>query len=315
MGDVLLATPIGGAFKEVFPDVLIDVLAEPIPAQTLRHNPDIERVIKSPKRGSGPAEYIPLIRELRVRRYRAAIDALSTPGSALLTRLTGSPIRIGYDLPRRRRLYTHPIAAAKEAVYAPMAKRRLLSAFGLEAESTANASSILPKVYPGRPEEAEAKKVIERAGGDGRLILGLAPFCRREWKQWKIPYWRETLERLNDLNAVWLLFAAGAERPALEELESAKNMSIQWVGAEDLLVAAAAMRMTKALIGGDNGLLHVAVAAGVPTFTVFAGRDDPKRWVPPSSPDHIYIDFRERRDDPKTPNECESAVRRLLGQD
>ena len=41
MGDTLLATPLIRDIKLKFPDVKLDVLAEPVPAQVLRNNPHI----------------------------------------------------------------------------------------------------------------------------------------------------------------------------------------------------------------------------------------------------------------------------------
>ena len=313
MGDTLLATPIIHAFKQHFPEVEIHALAERIPAQVLRNNPDIRREIVAPTRGAPVKTYQPLISDLRAEKYAVSIDALSTPGSALLCRLTGAKHRIGYNLPRRKLFYTHPVNPITDAVYSPIAKRVLLQALGITRFDTNDPASSLPRLYLNEDDFSEANQLIGTAIRRDRLVLGLAPFCKREWKQWSVSYWHDLLLRLEaEYHPVWLLFASKHERPALCELENDPKLNVHWVGAEDLLVAGAVMQKTRALISGDNGLLHVAVGVGVPTVTVFAGRDDPVRWVPPNQPNHQFVDIRGRREEGGTVGEVAERVRDLI---
>jgi len=297
MGDTLLATPVIRAFKRTYPSVYVDALAERIPAQILRNNPDISEVIVAPSRGANLRDYHPLIHLLREKRYALAIDALSTPGSALLCWLTGARRRIGYDLPYRPIFYTDPVPPPTGVVYSAIAKRILLDPLAIDF-SGEQVREALPAVYPG---EAELELARALPGGEldpDRVVLGLAPFCKREWKQWDLKYWVEALKLLDVIaRPQWLLFAGQGEREQLAELEHS-GLDVRWIGADDLLHAAAVMRRGAALIGGDNGLLHVAVGASVPTLTIFAGRDDPARWVPPGRPDHLFIDLRGVREDP-----------------
>ena len=92
-------------------------------------------------------------------------------------------------------------------------------------------------------------------------------------------------------NCRWLLFASGSERESLREIEMSTDFQILWVGAEHILDAATVMGSCRMVIGGDNGLMHVAVASGVPTLTIFQPYPgvDPAAGTPPGYARHRYL--------------------------
>lgn len=291
MGDVLLATPLVRAVRKALPATQIDVLAEAVPAQVLRNNPDISNVIVSPNRGAGIGDYLPLIKKLRATHYDLVIDGISTPGSALLTRLTGARFRIGYRLPRRTWAYTDPVIPNTEPSYAPLMKAPLLKPIWLSLDQSDQAS-FLPRLYPTAEDSATGLQ-LQPQFDDSRTPIGLAPYCRRASRMWAVENWVELVKGLSrKYHPRWLLFAAPSERPLLAPLETLEGVDLSWVGASDLLVAAGVMQRTRCLLGGENGLLHLAVAADVPTYTLFAGKDEPLRWVPPGIDQHSAVDLR-----------------------
>jgi len=292
MGDVLLATPAIRAFRKAHPTILIDVLVEHIPAQPLRNNPDISRIIISPNRGSSLREYLPIIQQLQRYKYQSAIDFQSTPGSALLAILTGAPERVGFNRRMRSWAYTKAVDPVAELAYAPLPKFRLLEHFGVPLPSSL--TEILPRLYPTDSANDSATIFLEKYNlNENHLLLGLAPFCRRDWRMWPVAKWCELLTSFAKYNnATWLLFAAPNEREALVEIEKCAGVNVIWVGMSDLLDAAALMQKCRAVVSGENGLLHLAVAAEVPTFSIFCGRDAPKQWVPAGIKNHTALDLR-----------------------
>lgn len=291
MGDVLLATPAIRAFKKAYPTILIDVLVERIPSQPLHNNPDISRIIISPNRGSRIREYLPVILRLQRYKYQTVIDFQSTPGSALLARLTRAPVRVGFNRRMRSWAYTNAIEPGKTLAYAPLSKFKLLETFDVPPPSL---SEVLPRLYPTDDAKATAIEFLQKNSiNEDHLLIGFAPYCRRDWRMWPIVKWRELLTSFSKRNnPTWLLFAAPNERESLMELENCAGVSIIWVGMDDLLEAAALMQKCRAVVSGENGLLHLAVAAEVPTFSIFCGRDAPKQWVPSKTKNHTALDLR-----------------------
>jgi ADP-heptose:LPS heptosyltransferase len=292
MGDVLLATPLIRYFNEIYPDIEIDVLAERVPAQPLLNNPHITNIQIAPDRGSPIHHYLPVVRSLRKRRYSILFDVHGTPGSALLSRLTGAPVRVGFERRGRGWSYTHTALPVTGTVYAPAVKFALLAPVGIKAPIL-QPPTLLPRIYLTEEAEIRAEEWLEELGiVEGDRVIGLAPFCRKPERMMKAERWVDLLKELPTADTLKiLLFATEGERESLEPIERHSDRNVIWAGAGDLHLAAGMMKRCVVLVGGENGLLHLAVAAGVPTYSVFVGRDDPVRWVPDSER-HRYADLR-----------------------
>jgi len=288
MGDTLLLTPLIRSLKQSYPEVYIDVLAEPLPAQVLENNPYIRKVHSAPRRGSSFRKYIPLLRVLRRQRYTLAIDFLSTPGSALLTKLSGAEKRIGYRLRGRTWTYTHPAERRTQPVYNPLTKFDLVKVLNVEPDS------LELDVFIDAEEERFAENTwCEFGFDDSTAVCALAPWSKRAWRRWDINAWLEIMRRISVDNEVrWLLFAAEGERAEMHELKNAQDINIRWAGTKHLLQAAALMKRCRAMLCADNGLKHIAVAVGLPALTIYTG-SDPQVWNPLDDLRYPFFDLRD----------------------
>lgn len=110
-GDMLLITPLIHALKQLYPASSVDVLLYEETRDMLSANPDIHQIYaidrRWKKQGIGHQlrmEY-QLIRTLRQQHYDMVLNLADQWPSAIITRLTGAAIRIGFDFPKRR----HPV--------------------------------------------------------------------------------------------------------------------------------------------------------------------------------------------------------------
>ncbi|MBI4364568.1 MAG: glycosyltransferase family 9 protein, partial [Candidatus Latescibacteria bacterium] len=103
-GDLLLTTPALRALKRGLPGAAVEVLTARGMSEILRGNPDIDRVLEFDRRSfaAQAALYAKLLRG----GYDLVLDMVSNPRSAVMTALTRSRIRVGYDLDGRRYAYT-----------------------------------------------------------------------------------------------------------------------------------------------------------------------------------------------------------------
>lgn len=287
MGDSILTTPAVRDFKQTFPDVNIDFLAEPIPAQALKNNPHLRRIVIAPVTGSNPLKYFQLVQELRRAGYKVVFDFLSTPGSAVLAFLAGAKIRCGYDLRSRSWAYNRPVKRRVETVYNPITKYDLFNGFDVIH------GSYIPELHPDGEDVTWAGERLSTLGIDENdVIIALAPWSKRRWRRLSLSFWNKLVKVLNSNGRFqYLLFASESERLDLEPLLNNTETRIKWAGTDSILGAAALMGKCNLFLGSDNGLLHVAAAMGSLTMTLISSYDgvDPDAWQPPGVDKHPFM--------------------------
>jgi len=95
LGDVLLATPVLNALRRHYPDAKITMLVNEGTETMLSGNSDVDDVLVIDRRGFWSQGQLWLT--LRRRGFDCVIDLTDGDRSALLTRLTGARVRIGYN--------------------------------------------------------------------------------------------------------------------------------------------------------------------------------------------------------------------------
>lgn len=287
MGDTLLTTPLIRDFKLRYPAVNIDILVEPLPAQVLTNNPNISEIKVSPQRGSSWSTYIPLLKDLRRKEYKLVVDLISTPGSALIARLSGARFRIGYRLRWRSWAYTLSVQRRRESLYSPLTKYDLTT--GLDVRC----SSPIPQLFPGDDNLQRADDFLKKYNLDNKdRIIGIAPWSKRVQRRWDTEAWLKLMKTVDtEQKYRWLLFTSASERESVYDIEKSTGFNVIWVGAEHILDAASIMSSCKLVVGSDNGLMHIAVALSIPTLTIFQPHPgvDPGAWTPPGYKHHDYL--------------------------
>ena len=106
-GDLLMTSPVWKNIRAFLPNSRIDLLTDLNLAETASIYKELSNVI--PLDTSSIAHQMRLIRDLRKNRYDCVIDLFSNPRSSILTLLSGSSIRIGFDVRIRRFAYNRLI--------------------------------------------------------------------------------------------------------------------------------------------------------------------------------------------------------------
>ncbi|MEW6323748.1 MAG: glycosyltransferase family 9 protein, partial [Nitrospirota bacterium] len=130
----LQAAPLLAALRRGFPAVRLEVLVPDHAASALAGNPNQDGIL------TASGSLMEKVRAVRSRRYELVIDLTNSPVSALLTRMAGAGIRIGYRAAstiskwlKRALCYTHTIMAKREQ-RGPVRHYLLVSeALGLDA--------------------------------------------------------------------------------------------------------------------------------------------------------------------------------------
>jgi predicted lipopolysaccharide heptosyltransferase III len=274
IGDVVFTTPVIRALRRRFPDVHLAYVVEPSAAPVLHGNPHLSEVIVAPRR-RGAARWLDdlaLARRLRRARFDIAIDLHGGPRAAWLTRASGAPMRIGYDMPWRSGLYTHRVQRSPDLFPRHSVRNQwdLLTPLGIGdctpdadpvemTEDSAAADRVRRRLQDAGIDERHRIAVIHvSAGNEFRrwpeasfcsMIVGLAerdPGCRVIVASG--PSDAEAARRVTE-----------AARARLSRPESLPPL-LDW----DLDELRALITRAAVYIGGDSGPLHVASTTETP---------------------------------------------------
>jgi heptosyltransferase-2 len=303
LGDMLLATPALRALRLAHPGAEIAVLATPSSAVVLDGNDAADRVIRFDKfafdRLANAPRALPgalaLARQLRGERFDSLIllhhltTRWGTAKYAALTLASGARMRIGLDNGRGHFL-THRVrddgfGAVHEADY------------WLRVVGLLDAHSPRPRLelFPAAADRAGAARRWAELGL-GADVVAIHPGCGAfsPARRWDPARFAEVADLARERLGLEPLILAG---PADGEPELAGQVAAASRGGARVVVLRGRPQETAALlagcrlfVGNDSGVMHLAVAAGIPVVAVFGPSND-RAWgpYPPDAPRHAVV--------------------------
>ncbi len=302
LGDIAMATVVLDVLRRGDPDLTLAFLCEDTYAPVLSAHPLLTRVhpLRTRRRGGDARARhampgrsatmgggtLATIAALRRGHYDAAIDLFFNPRSAWLLALAGVPARVGGATGSRRRLYTHAAPAPASALagvvagglgdhlarLAPLQQRES----GLDALAWIRAHvaprTLHPRVAIPPPTPAVIGALARLGAAPGAFTL-LAPAATWPTKAWPAAHWHALARRLQATGAGPLVVLAPPGDA--DTYAGLPGLLPPLPLAEALEVVGAAAR----LVSVDGGIMHAAVAMGVPTLALF-GPTDPRIWFP-----------------------------------
>lgn len=299
IGDVVFATPLLGALRRAFPKSRIDWAVGSAALDALRGHPHISALIDTGEQANPAARPLPMLRLVAALR-RGRYDLIVVPDRSRLlgiaALLAGIPARAGLDSGGRGFAYT--IRAPVEAnairheaeIYLDVAR-----AMGL---ATGGEWAYAP---PGPDALAEADTLLRCMGLAGsRLVLvhpggGVNAGMRMVEKRWPAANFAALAERIAAaLGPETRIAVLGrpSDRPAIDALLSAlKTPPLDLSNGPSLAVTAALASRAALYVGNDNGVAHLAAAAGARALLIF-GPSDPRRYGPFAPPERARFAWR-----------------------
>jgi len=280
LGDVLASLEVLRAIKAHRPERRIAFVVNAPYAPLVEPEPYIDRVLVPPK-GGAPA-WFHFLREVRALHASAAIDLHGSARSALITRISGAPLRVGFDVRGRSRAYNvvEPrgefTADGRRIPHNPITwGARLARHAGCETTHT-----LPPAIKAGEDtHDSVRKRLIEAGVGLAALescnVVALNPGRAVVTKYWSPQRFITLARQLRDEGRVVMIFWGPGEEAQADFI--ARESGALRAPAFSLVEMCAALRFCAALVTIDSGLKHLAVCARTPTVTVF-GSTDPREW-------------------------------------
>lgn len=271
-GDVVVSTALLDELHRAFPGMICDWLVGSPAASLLEHHPLIrERLLFDSAR----------IRETGALLHRARYDwVLDVQGSwrtAVLTRLSAAPVRIGWRGWNRGWAYTHsaPRGNTAPVAYVVRDRERLLAAAGVGVSGTA-----VPRLHLTNEERAGGAALVRSLTGDRRAV-GLVLSTSSPAKDWAPEKFAELATRLAADGVATIVFptpGGGAQEDAFVAAAAGSGIMGPLVPLRQLMAFIAACDV---FVSGDTGPAHIATALGVPRITVY-GPSPAEGWTPDS---------------------------------
>jgi len=303
IGDVLFTTPVARAIRDAYPAGFLGYWCNQRVAPMLQYNPDIDTAFGvsrgdlkktwSESKIKGITDFYGLLRQLKTGHYDAAIDFSLDCRYSLLAQLAGIKRRIGFDYKKRGRFLTDKLAldgySGKHVVdyYLELLKF-------LEVEPRSRQLYL----YTGQQEQSQSKKFLEYHGiHEQEAVIGIAPGAGASWgedaarKHWPAARFAQIADRIIDeLKVKVVLLGDASERTIADVIiYSMKQKPIDMVGKTSLAQLAALIQRLRILLTNDGGPLHMAVALGVRTVSIFGPVDEKVYGPYPPSEKHTVL--------------------------
>jgi lipopolysaccharide heptosyltransferase I len=286
MGDIIHALPVAAALRAAYPSAYISWLADERWRGLLEQVQGLDAVLFVP-RGSW-AGIRSAVARVRAERFDCVVDVQGLYKSAILARLSGAPIRVGFD-----RRFTREGGAAlfyNVRVSPPHGHRiekNLALAARLGAVCAPRGASAA-QLFPLRvPAEAEAALRQELQSKNVQHYFVLTPGGGWRSKCWPAQRFGELHRRLAARTGWRGLISYGpGELPLAQAVRQAAGSPAPLLMDLDLPQLMAALRGAQLFVGGDTGPLHLAVALGTPVVGLY-GPTDPVQTGPYSGEDVV----------------------------
>jgi len=275
LGDVILTTPALSALKKKYPGARLDFLVEAPGAEAVAGHPAIDEILVYDAKGALASLAWAL--KIRARKYDWVVDFLANPRTALLTALSGAPVKAGPAHVRRRWAYNVKMLQSPQACYAALEKVRWLAALGIAPED----APPLPELFLAKRPEAAAN------------VVGLVPPSRKITRRWPAESWARLGRLLRDKHGCRLkVFWGPGEKELADEVVRGIGAGAEAVPqTRTIAELAAELAACRVVVSNCAGPKHVALALGVPTVTIH-GSSDPASWTP-VHPDHRSVRLEE----------------------
>lgn len=262
IGDVLLSTPVLPNLKSFFPGAEIYFLTHTNCRDIFIDNPFITRYFTY---NFGEPDSKRLLKSMREQNFDMVIDLFGNPRSASVTFFSKAEYRIGYNYRNRKYAYNIIVEGRPHNIHNVE--------YNLDAIRGIDIPIVSDKLefFINDSHKSFAEDFVKRNGIKGKDIFGILISGGWETKKYKNKDFSDLIKMIRVKHNVNFLLIWGIETER-KECEIIKNNTGDYVFISPettLKYSSALMRKCKAIIGNDSGLLHLAVASGVPVLGIY----------------------------------------------
>jgi heptosyltransferase-2 len=251
LGDILLTTPFVRAIKTQFPNIKIDMLIREEYADVIKLNPYIDNKLLFKK---DEKSNIALIEQLRNNNYQLVIDLQNN----LRSKKVVSSLKINSVKFDKRSFDKFLLVNFK------INKLRAASQIPVRYSNTIQNLKLDEKGIDLFTDKSANTKLI----GKNNLI-GFCLGARHFTKRWPTEYFVELGDKLLLNGYTIVLFGGKIDKEICAELVDKIPGAINLSNNDELLQTVADMKLCKAMVCNDSGLMHTASSTGTKVIAIF----------------------------------------------
>ncbi len=274
IGDVILSTPVLRMLRQEYPEAKITCLVNSGTEDVLTHNSFVDEVLVV-SRGSLVSQ-LSFCRRLRAHHFDCVIDLTDADRSAFLTKITGAPMRIGFNREGRwrGRFYTECVTLSNSVSHVLDEHALALKSLGITSQVPN------PEVSISAEADGQAQSKLDTHELNGTRWVMIHPTARYWFKAWQPERFAALSDRLIERGLPVVLVGGEGEKAVGHDIQQiAKNQVISLMGQTQLIELAALMKRAALFIGNDGGPMHLAAAVACPVLGLF-GPTNPAVWGP-----------------------------------
>ncbi len=287
LGDVLATLGTLRAIKQSAPERQIIFVADALYHGLLKNVRYIDLLLPQPPAFdsfTGATAYYRYVEDLRNLSIDHALDFHSNVRSSVLAFLSGAPVRIGFDVRGRKILYTdvEPRAGYLNGKIIQRTSHESAMALAGRCGLHETEGSVVGTIPVLREEIIEGRRALMGVGVDGAAIeagdvVGLNPGNPYPAKEWRESAFVELAMRLvAEGKRVVVLWGPG-ELERAERIVREAGDGVYIAPDRRLDQVSGMLKNISLLVTIDSGLMHLAVAIGVATVSLF-GPTHPLEW-------------------------------------
>jgi len=275
VGDAVHVLPVINALKRVNPRTRITWVLQPGPAALVRGHRSVDDIVIF-DRSRGLSAFAAVRSELAQRRFDLVINLQVYFKAGVVTALTRSPIKLGFDRSRARDmnwLFTNRKIRPHQVQHVQDQYFEFLDALGVTPE---------PVVWDLGPWEGERQWQREFVSGINRPIASIVVATSKPEKDWPPERWAEVSDALtHDFGMQVVLVGGRSDRELVAEsvvMARAKTTPRSELGS-GLRKLVSILDASALVLSPDTGPLHMTVALDRPVISLM-GYTNPKRTGP-----------------------------------
>ncbi len=267
MGDVILTLPMARVLKKCYPGAHVAMLIHSYTAELAGSDPDVDQVIQVESHTPSIAR---TVAELRRSRFDVVFHTNPRPRFALITVLSGIPVRVGtgyrwYSFLFNRRVFEHRKDARRHELEFNL---NLLHAIGCDAPW----DDVRPRVVVDDAQTVRARRALADAGvPEGAKLVIIHPGSGGSARDWSPRHFATLASMLAAHDGLSVLMTGGKdEEPLVAGIRAVCPLPVRSiVGSLSIREYAALAKLASVFIANSTGPLHVAAAVGTPVVGLY----------------------------------------------